>query len=586
MYAKAIVILTVGIIGAVLSSGCGSDRRAPVPSSISGTAAKGAAIATATIAIKDKYGATRDAITDPEGKFTVDVTGLAGPFLIRATHGSTAFYSLATSPGTANIHPLTNLITRNWFKFNGREVETVFDAPGPLVPVPQAAQIRTAESILRELLGDMLLSAGIDPAGFDLISTPFNADGNGFDNILDRLKVELWLDDAVVNEVDPETKIPAATILSMPIAIDLITIGNPVDAAKAAVNQELAGLLAALNTRNCLLTQADIAPFFEPDYRHDGLGLPSMTEDLRRFVCREGQQTDLTEFAVTDVLSYDDFPNPRRADLKKFLRGKIRVTTQNGSTGMMLSFGLVGGKWVAVGNGRPVTIEARSSWSLHVRATETVSKHLEVNVADYLDRAKSVRISGPGIDGDRVVPKVCDDFTGDPRSCQASDYEEWVVHPARYFTLDACADPLLPFPYAGAVYEFEVTWENDTKTVWKQLISGRPGEAPGDLPEFKGIATFAFADVAGRTITARAWTPLWVGELPPPLLRLRGDDGVIGTETARWTRTPVPGVYNEFTVTIPTAHNGRTVTQAALGQDARYPASRGWGKTAVYHYFD
>ena len=73
---------------AVLVSACGSDDGGgTVPpaagASLSGTAATGAAIANATVTVKDSSGTTVTATTDAMGNYSIDVTGLAAPFMVK-----------------------------------------------------------------------------------------------------------------------------------------------------------------------------------------------------------------------------------------------------------------------------------------------------------------------------------------------------------------------------------------------------------------------------------------------------------------------------------------------------------------------
>lgn len=42
-------------------------------------------------------------------------------------------------------------------------------------------------SVIKDLVSQWLVDAGLDPDEFDLISTPFDADQSGFDGFLDDL---------------------------------------------------------------------------------------------------------------------------------------------------------------------------------------------------------------------------------------------------------------------------------------------------------------------------------------------------------------------------------------------------------------
>ena len=67
----------------VLNPGQPLLRRRYEQRTLSGTAAAGAPIASATITVKDKYGALKTIETGTDGKYSVDVTGMTAPFLLK-----------------------------------------------------------------------------------------------------------------------------------------------------------------------------------------------------------------------------------------------------------------------------------------------------------------------------------------------------------------------------------------------------------------------------------------------------------------------------------------------------------------------
>jgi len=80
-------------------------------STVTGVAAVGAPI-DGVVSLKDSTGTTKQTTTNATtGEFSIDVTGLTPPFILRAQKSNGDFlYSVALSTGLANINPLSNVI--------------------------------------------------------------------------------------------------------------------------------------------------------------------------------------------------------------------------------------------------------------------------------------------------------------------------------------------------------------------------------------------------------------------------------------------------------------------------------------------
>ncbi len=183
--------LGLAIIATQLLVGCGGGST-PTPGAtsqtLSGTAAQGLAITSATITIKDKNGLTRTGPTNAtSGTYSIDITGLTMPLLLRVPTSNGYLYSVATAAGTTNIHPFTDLIIRNWYKVQNNNVETAFASSGTHL-VPTAVDINTIEAVVNKILSANLTKRGVS-ANFNLLTTPFNADQTGFDELLDNTQV-------------------------------------------------------------------------------------------------------------------------------------------------------------------------------------------------------------------------------------------------------------------------------------------------------------------------------------------------------------------------------------------------------------
>ena len=235
---KAIKLLLAMLFSVAVAAcgggGGGSSPPTPTPvaATLSGTAATGKAIASATVTIKGANGVKITTATDTTGKYpATNVTTLTAPYLLKVTTAAgTNIYSVATAAGTANIHPFTDLIIRNWYKVKGSDVETEFN--GTLTPanIPTPAEINTIKAVVKNILSTLLAKEGVST--FDLIATPFNADSTGFDKVLDSTRVTIATTVAgtvTVTTTDPTTG-GVSTLATTTIATNFAT--TPADTTK------------------------------------------------------------------------------------------------------------------------------------------------------------------------------------------------------------------------------------------------------------------------------------------------------------------------------------------------------------------
>ncbi len=191
-------ILVMLLIFAVTA--CGGGGSSPAASTaiatLSGTAATGKAIPNTTVIIRGRgVNDSATATTDANGKYTKDVSGFTPPYVLKVAHAGTYLYSVATTTGTANIHPYTDMIVRNAFK--GADPDTA--------SVPTSAEINASETSVRHnVLATSLANSGAGST-FNLLTTPFDANGNGFDNVLDNTRVTIAGNSVTVTATDPVT---------------------------------------------------------------------------------------------------------------------------------------------------------------------------------------------------------------------------------------------------------------------------------------------------------------------------------------------------------------------------------------------
>jgi hypothetical protein len=199
---KLVMFGAVTVIALTACGGSGgSGGSTPAPASINGVAAKGAPLANATITLTDSTGTTRTVTTKADGSFTIDVTGLKAPFVLKATSGTITLFSVQdTAPAAGksiivNITPITTGIAG---------VLSTTGKPADLNPVTNKTVITTrltyVKTFIQKSLAPSLTAANV-PTTFDPINDSFAADGTGFDSIIDNVQVaqsptnEIWLVD-------------------------------------------------------------------------------------------------------------------------------------------------------------------------------------------------------------------------------------------------------------------------------------------------------------------------------------------------------------------------------------------------------
>jgi hypothetical protein len=274
--------------GGVTSSG-DTLTVTPPPTSVSGTAAIGSPIANAVVTLKDSAGHSSTATTGADGTYTLTTTGFTPPFLVQVQTSSGNLYSVSADAlvtTTINTDPFTDLIIRSWYNSQAQAIDTVFDSPGTTTPAPSSVLI-----LANAVMGVpqmWLTNNGVDISKFNLISTPFPANGSGVDKVLDETTVNtskgtVTITDGVTTQTSTITYDTTAT--SMTIATTttnangtstsssttVLPGANAQQTALANIGATLAGLVNAVNTNGSQLTADEITPYLASDLLNDGL---------------------------------------------------------------------------------------------------------------------------------------------------------------------------------------------------------------------------------------------------------------------------------------------------------------------------
>lgn len=181
--------------GGSSSSSTPPAATAPLSVVFTGTAAVGAPLA-GSVTVKDSKGASKTATIGANGAYSVDVTGMTGPFVFRATgtaNGQTyTVHSLANSAdaaGKINITQLTDLVAANVGGQLAPDYFDQFEKNGNAATATSAA-IDAEVAKLKEKLQPVLTALGVD-ANVDLLRTPFTPLSSPLDKALDAIHVSV-----------------------------------------------------------------------------------------------------------------------------------------------------------------------------------------------------------------------------------------------------------------------------------------------------------------------------------------------------------------------------------------------------------
>ena len=239
----------------LLVAGCGGGGGGSVSTvTVSGVAATGAPII-GTVTLKDKNGVVVGPVaTGNDGSFSVDVTKLTPPFILKAewTANSQAnsLYSAVTGVGTANINPLTHLALQ---LATNSDPATVFGGAGnkPDVSKISEASMSTAQGKMKQLLDPLLTKYGV--TSFAPVSGAYTATpDNKLDTMLDAVSIQV-----ANGNVSIANKLDGTTLVSGSVA-DVATMSlDMTKAPDAAVLTDIKDITAMLGTFRVALAQAD-----------------------------------------------------------------------------------------------------------------------------------------------------------------------------------------------------------------------------------------------------------------------------------------------------------------------------------------
>ncbi len=189
---------------------------------LSGTIAVSAKVVNSDIIIKDVNGNRIRTKIDANGKYSIGVrTIMQAPFIvqiIRKDAGS--LYSIATERGVANVHPLSDIIVRNWFAFAGRDIDKEFQNGEAIINPPTKEEIDWLTKVFKKLLLPAYEEFQV-AENFNFLRTDFATNNGKFYKLLDHLIVEIQQSKFSIKIIDPDTQIETTIVDRLDLAVNL-----------------------------------------------------------------------------------------------------------------------------------------------------------------------------------------------------------------------------------------------------------------------------------------------------------------------------------------------------------------------------
>ncbi|MCG3113741.1 MAG: hypothetical protein MCM46_18205 [Candidatus Manganitrophus sp. SB1] len=561
--------------------GGGSSGGNPAGATVSGTAATGAAVASATITIKDAAGASATATTGADGKYTIDVDGMTAPFLVKVDlPGGTALYSVGGAAGVINIHPLTDMIIQAWYQVQGQTVDAGFNDPVGN-PAPTAAILQTIADVVEEIVHQWLIANGLDPAEFDLITTPFDADSTGFDLLLDMTTIAddgtVTITDGTVTQtttVTFDTSDGSATIsttttdgttTSSSVTTTVIPATSAQQAALAGVQSALTQLANTVNSKGDTLAASDLADLFDPGYLEDGddaeIGAAEFATDFRGIT--------MNAFSVDRIYSYDDTNKVVSiAGVVSFTEDGVTVEESiEDEGGSGLTFRRQSdGSWLLYGNQRIVRVDA--DIRIENRMDDTCGDCTNpVKVLHLQEEGPVGDISGVTVSGsDGSSYTLTENVLTSTDTLEPTPGNEIDIIRERFDLCPPSCDSLDAFPPAGTVYTFTVTPSDASgDRTYTDMVRANTTETIA----ITNLTDHSLASVKGQTVTVE-WTLPTTFAIANVDLRAFVVAGGSGCDIESDTRLSITATSG--TITIPT-HCGEGEIVSLEDPEGPVPAS-------------
>jgi len=372
----------------------GVNFSATLSTTARGTAAIGSPIPDTTVSLKDATGAGRTGTTDSNGAYTIDTSGLTPPFLLLVTTGTgTELYSVSAGSDTdnvVNITPLTDLIIRSWYDVQGVTMDSAFTSPGTNPP-PTPTAVAVIGTVVKNMVQLWLNQANVTASDFNLISTPFSADGTGVDAVLAQTTVDPTTGAVLVSN-GTTTQTSTVSILNSSLTISTTTTNAdgtsssndttivPVPTAQQTaldgITTAFNNFAAVVNAKGVSLVAGDLLPYLDPNGVWGGYTRSQWAE--RVVYAFAGKTISFSGIAIKSL-------NATLTTADTVFQLSRSQGGQTSTEPQELFFKKVNNTWLLSGDNRIANVEVRANMVRNQGSGAGVNLTLEVNV----DRPRS-----------------------------------------------------------------------------------------------------------------------------------------------------------------------------------------------------
>ncbi|MBL8694998.1 MAG: IPT/TIG domain-containing protein [Planctomycetes bacterium] len=395
------------------------------PSLLSGIAAKGAPIGGAGVTAKDSKGKSSSSTTAMDGTFQINVTGFSAPFLMRVdVPGGGILYSFAMDASAATVHPISDVIVRIWYALQGI-LPNVAYTNITSHPAPSPDQLAAITDPLEAHLALWFGLEGLNVATFDLLKTAFNADGTGFDRILDRTTTIIGVDTFTFSIQDAPTSptieqeiilTPNAANSTLRFQSATTTAGGSTTSDQTVVIPSNAQLLSAIAgveallgklatvvaSKGAQLSASHVTSLIAADFLGEGKNRTLFAGEAAQSL--RGASIDLG--SVTRIHSFDPALGILFADIEMLVSaGSASETIELERMGFRKS----GASWLFYGDRAPaeISLDVETRIDLPGFAPHFANPHPHINVDVRAEQGTiaSVTVSGGGVFNNTPVLK-------------------------------------------------------------------------------------------------------------------------------------------------------------------------------------
>lgn len=411
--------------------GDGPDGEVAIGVALVGTAATGAPLSGACIALVDRLGETRTAVADSAGQYRIEnLDQLALPVMVRAADCTangplpTLYSALETRPESGNtvlnVTPVTHAVLALALSM---DLADAFENRRFVSRLMDGGALAAAQERLHIALGEVLDHLGLS-AYPDFLSQPFAADGTGLDKLLDLVAFEVFydstpvIDDYVVRVVE---KSSGSTVkVTAPGTGDVPVLAAPSADVLSLDLSGIASLVASFNQLRSTvegLKSPQMADLFHPEFMQDGFGRSDLLDEFKQEADEGDIGARFTHYAVErcdgsskvcDLLVTDRMPD---GETEQF--------------GLKVIFDADRGQWLFLGNQIPFEFDLKPVINVNVNVSSggmvSTTVASGVNLWLPLDaRYQSARLEVSNDGGKTWLPAL--DLKAKPTQCPQAHY--------------------------------------------------------------------------------------------------------------------------------------------------------------------